>query len=159
MKRIAVFVLLSFLLLSFCACGLLDFGKISVGERVEDDENTKEGISDSAMRYISHTETSLTVEMANGSQSTWQSGNMRDYELHVKKDGVWHRVEQKGEFANTMELMLFAPGDTITHTFEFDERYGRLTPGEYRVVKNFWANETDSQEAGAFYLSCEFIVE
>jgi hypothetical protein len=84
---------------------------------------------------------------------------MRDYSLEAEKNGEWYTVNQVGELANTMELMIFAPGETLTHTFEFKERYGNLPSGKYRVVKSFWANKTETADAHEFHLVCEFTVE
>ena len=120
------------------------------------DKTLREG---AIMEYVSNTSESLTVKMENRTDSTWQSGNMRDYTLEAEKDGVWYTVTQVGELANTMELMLFAPGDEMTHTFKFSDRYGRLEAGKYRVVKSFWANASETIEAGEFHLVCEFTVE
>lgn len=111
------------------------------------------------MEYISNTSDTLTVKIENLTDSTWQSGNMRDYSLEAERDGEWYSVTQIGEFANTMELMLFAPGNELTHTFKFKDRYGKLPAGKYRVVKSFWANATETFEAGEFHLVCEFTVE
>ena len=111
------------------------------------------------MRYVSSTSNSLTVQIVNNTASTWQSGNMRDYSLEAEKDGEWYSVTQIGEYANTMELMIFAPGQEMTHTFKFDERYGKLASGKYRVVKSWWANATETTAAGEFHLVCEFTVE
>ena len=114
---------------------------------------------ETAMEYISSTSDSLTVKIVNNTDSTWQSGNMRDYRLEIEKNGEWYEVTQIGELANTMELMLFAPGEEMTHTFYFAGRYGKLIPGKYRVVKSWWANATETTPAGEFYLTCEFTVE
>lgn len=127
----------------------------TVGDKAEGNNPTREGAE---ITLISSTETSLSVKIENNTDSTWQSGNMRDYRLEVEKDGEWYQVKQIGEFANTMELMLFTPGQTLTHTFEFGERYGKLTSGKYRLVKSFWANATETTEAHEFYLVCEFTV-
>ena len=129
----------------------------TIGDKVERDEN--DTLDGAEMIFVASTSASLTVKMENNSDSTWQSGNMRDYRLEAEKDGEWYEVEQKGEFANTMELMIFAPGQTLTHTFEFSERYGNLPAGKYRVVKSFWANSTATSEAHEFFLACEFDVE
>ena len=130
----------------------------SVGDKIEDD--IPDSASDGAkITFVSGSATSLTVKIDNNTDSTWQSGNMRDYRLDVMRDGEWYEVKQIGEYANTMELMLFSPGQTLTHTFEFGARYGNLTPGQYRVVKSFWANATETEEAHEFYLICEFTVE
>ena len=125
----------------------------------DDPQGEKIAYDGAKMEWVSGTEDSLTVKITNGTDSTWQSGNMRDYWLEAERDGQWYAVNQKGEFANTMELMIFSPGQTMTHTFNFTERYGVLSSGKYRVVKSFWANATENTEAGEFHLVCEFTVE
>ncbi len=100
--------------------------------------------------------TSLSVRITNASPAVWQSGNMREYELHRKEGDVWYRVEQIGEFANTMELMIFPIGDTVEHTFDFSVRYGALPDGSYRLVKSCWAHKTENSDAAAFALVLEF---
>ena len=131
------------------------FGAI-IGEKVEYEKTILEG---ARMEYVSNTSNSLTVRIENNTASTWQSGNMRDYYLEYEQNGEWYKVKQIGEYANTMELMIFAPGDSMTHTFNFTERYGKLKSGKYRVGKSYWANATDTIEAGEFHLVCEFTVE
>ena len=128
----------------------------SLGDKADGEKISYENAK---MQYVSNTSDSLTVKIENNTASTWQSGNMRDYTLEAEKDGEWYAVNQIGEFANTMELMIFSPGEKMTHTFSFTERYGRLQPGKYRVVKSYWANATESSEAGEFHLVCEFTVE
>ena len=128
----------------------------TVGEKTE---NEKISYENAKMEYLSSTSDSLTVRIKNDTASTWQSGNMRDYRLEAEKDGEWYEVKQIGEYANTMELMIFAGGQSMTHTFEFAARYGKLGAGKYRIVKSFWANATPTSEAHEFYLICEFTVE
>ena len=127
----------------------------SLGEKADD---TKIPLDGAQIEYVSSTSTSLTVKIRNNTSSTWQSGNRRDYTLEAEKDGEWYAVTQIGELANTMELMIIAPGNEFTHTFEFSGRYGKLQPGKYRVVKALWANATENSAAGEFHLVCEFTV-
>ena len=164
MRKYLILAAALILMLSLVSCDMLENVKdllpkknAEVGDRVEENENVPK--VDSDVTVIEADSTSLTVKITNSTDSTWQSGNMRDYRLEVKRDGEWYEVKQIGELANTMELMLFAPNETMTHTFLFSERYGALTAGEYRVVKSFWANATPTAEAHEFYLVCEFIVE
>ena len=161
MKKYLIFAMALLVLTSLAGCDMIkDFipsKDATLGEKVDRDES--ETLGGAVMTLIESSSSSLTVKMENNTDSTWQSGNMRDYRLEAEKDGEWYEVEQKGEFANTMELMIFAPGQTLTHTFEFAERYGNLTDGKYRVVKSFWANATATSEAHEFFLTCEFVVE
>ena len=128
----------------------------TIGDKVENEAPTSDG---AVVSCDSSSATHLTVTIVNNTDSTWQSGNMRDYRLEAEQGGEWYQVNQIGEFANTMELMLFTPGQTLTHTFEFADRYGALPAGKYRVVKSFWANATATAEAHEFLLICEFTVE
>jgi hypothetical protein len=128
----------------------------TIGDKVENEVPTSDG---AAVSCDSSSATHLTVTIVNNTDSTWQSGNMRDYRLEIERDGEWYEVKQIGELANTMELMIFSPEQSLTHTFNFSERYGRLTAGKYRVVKSFWANATEKADAHEFYLICEFTVE
>ena len=155
MKRILFIALVCLLTCAFIGCDTSDKNS-SISNPVEGEREEKEG---AVMKYKSNTNTSLSVVMENNTDSVWQSGNMKDYRLEAERDGAWYEVEQKGEFANTMELLLFAPGETLDHTFEFADRYGTLSAGKYRVVKSWWANATETSEAHEFYLICEFTVE
>jgi hypothetical protein len=160
--RKAVFVAAALLvLLSLVGCDMIKRivpkENATVGEKVENGGKISENGAD--VTVVSSSDTSLKVKIENNTDSTWQSGNMRDYRLEVEVDGDWYEVKQVGEFANTMELMIFAPGESLTHTFDFLKRYGRLDQGKYRVVKSFWANATATTEAHEFHLVCEFNVE
>lgn len=156
---IAAFLMLCTSLISCDAVKKIFPGLISdikVGDKSDINKNEKDGAVATVVDANSH---SLTLKIENNTDSTWQSGNMKDYSLEVEKDGEWYTVTQIGEFANTMELLIFAPGDELTHTFDFSERYGNLTSGKYRWVKSWWANATETGDAHEFHLLCEFTVE
>lgn len=160
MKKIIIIAALLLLSVSLTGCDMikkyLPIKNISASDRSDLEIKEDNGAN---IYFVASTPTSLTVKIENKTDSTWQSGNMRDYLLEVEKDGEWYAVKQIGEFANTMELMIFAPGETLTHTFEFEARYGTLTAGKYRVVKSWWANKTANEDAHEFHLVCEFTVE
>lgn len=169
MRKVLLMAALLIFVASLVGCDMfkritddIDLGGVSNKEAsITDETEEKDTVSkDGAdVALLSANATSLTVKIENNTDSTWQSGNMRDYRLEAERDGAWYAVKQIGEYANTMELMLFAPGETLTHTFEFADRYGKLPAGKYRVVKSFWANATASTEAHEFHLVCEFTVE
>lgn len=161
MKKTLILAAALILAMSLLGCDMIDKLKpprnAATGDKVEEDGAE---INDGArVSVVSATDTSLVVKIENVSDSTWQSGNFRDYSLEVEKDGEWYEVKQVGELANTMELMIFSPGKSVTHTFEFSDRYGRLGAGKYRIVKSFWANATATEDAHEFKLVCEFVVE
>ena len=162
MRKIGLIIIAALLISSLVGCDMIKktfdkFQNATIGGEVDSDG--RESYDGASMTALSWDSESLTVKIYNGTESTWQSGNMKSYSLEAESDGVWREVTQIGEFANTMELMIFAPDEELTHTFSFSGRYGRLPAGKYRVVKSFWANATEASEAHEFYLSCEFTVE
>lgn len=160
-KTLLILAALLIILSTFTGCDAIRgmVAKVKGATVKGEPSGEKTALDGAIMEYVRSTSDTLTVRMENHTDSTWQSGNMRDYHLEAEIDGVWHEVEQIGEFANTMELMIFAPGDEMTHTFSFSARYGKLSSGKYRVVKSFWANATETVKAHEFHLVCEFTVE
>lgn len=160
MKKISLIIIAALLISSLLGCDMIKkvINDASLGNPIDTDGD-RVGYTGATIERVSNTDTSLSVRIYNGTSSTWQSGNMRDYSLEAERDGEWYEVTQIGEFANTIELMIFSPNDEVKHTFDFAERYGKLSRGKYRVVKSFWANATETSEAGEFYLICEFTVE
>lgn len=159
MKKIIITAALILLCASLMSCDMINRffrDDIKLGDKSDGAKTEEQG---ALITLVSSNSSSLTVRIENSTDSTWQSGNMRDYSLEAEKNGEWYTVNQVGELANTMELMIFAPGETLTHTFEFKERYGNLPSGKYRVVKSFWANKTETADAHEFHLVCEFTVE
>ncbi len=161
MRKLILIAALLIICSSLASCDMIDKIKPGSSDSTLGDktETSKIEENNALITLISQDSASITVKIENNTDSTWQSGNMRDYSLEAEKDGEWYEVKQIGEFANTMELMIFAPGESMTHTFVFNERYGNLTPGKYRVVKSYWANKTATSDAHEFHLVCEFTVD
>ncbi len=152
MKKIIILASAILCLSIFTGCNMLN-KKASSGDIADAPDGSYDG---AVIEYVKSDKQSLTVKITNNTSSTWQSGNMKDYQLQVLNKEEWYRVEQIGEFANTMELMLIAPGESLVHTFEFKNRYGMLGEGHYRVVKSFWANKTATSDERPFALVLEF---
>ncbi len=150
MKKIIKALMLLLCFLPICGCAVIDSGELA-----QDPEKLYTGAD---VTVISADRNSLTVKIVNNSESVWQSGNMRDYELQMLHNGEWYKVKQIGEFANTMELMVLVPGEDLEHTFEFTQRYGILSNGSYRVVKSYWANSTETEDGRSFDLVINFKV-
>lgn len=159
MRKIIFVAALILLCVSLMSCDMINKFFENDIKIVDKSDGTKTEEQGALITLLSSDSSSLTVRIKNNTDSTWQSGNMRDYSLEAEKDGEWYTVTQIGELMNTMELVIFAPGETMTHTFKFTERYGNLPAGKYRVVKSFWANKTATAEAHEFHLVCEFTVE
>lgn len=75
-----------------------------------------------------------------------------DYTLDVLVDGSWYEIDCDAD--HSAELLTIAPGERLTLTYGWEERYGALPPGDYRLVKSF--------QSGAFRtvrIACAFRVE
>ncbi len=152
MKKAIIFALIFAITAAFTGCNMKNEDMI-IGDRSDISPISKDGAEVSVLNV---TPSSLTVKIKNNTDSFWQSGNYREYSLEYKLGGEWYKVTQTGETANTMELVIFAPGEELTHTFDLENRYGKLNTGTYRLIKSYWANRTDSEDAHAFYITIEF---
>ena len=78
-KTLIIFAALLVILASFSGCDAVKSfisGKTaSLGDKVSDATPTLEG---AIMKYEANTSDSLTVTIKNGTESTWQSANMKD---------------------------------------------------------------------------------
>lgn len=83
----------------------------------------------------------VTVEVVNGTPWNAVSGNTGSFGLEKETDGTWQPVEPLSDtFLNTTEGVCYRPGTTSV-TFRWNERYGPLPAGHYRVVKRFSVQE------------------
>ena len=121
-------------------------------------ENTLETDADPNAAMIALTDTltptGVTVRVDNDTGEDLASGNRYDLALQAEQDGRWYAIET-GEWSNTAEAQIFAPGETEVE-LSWADSYGALPKGRYRVVKGFWpvaAGETP------LYLAAEFTLE
>lgn len=110
------------------------------------------------MEPVSTAKGSLTVNIVNGTDTEYSSGNRHEFSLQVStEDGQWLDVPMlEGEFANTSEALIFLPDRNTELVFEWEWRYGELGPGHYRAVKTFWGEDYYTTQVK---LTAEFDVE
>ena len=149
MKKIFSILLIFAMALALTACGekyTLEASDIRVNlEEVEAvSMNVIEGTLSS---------TEVTVEMVNLSNMYLASGNEHDFFLQVEKDGVWYTLVSKEDLVNTTEALVSTPGSEMQFNFNWEDRYGQLESGHYRVVKSFCPEEDYSEQ---YHLAVEF---
>lgn len=78
------------------------------------------------------------------------------YEIEIKKDDEWHKINVEIDF----DLPLFQVEHNSNKEIElnWEHGYGKLAPGEYRIIKEVYFEGYDTQES-KFYVSAEFTIE
>ena len=142
MKKILSILFIFAMVLTLTACGekyTLEASDIRVNA---------EEVEAVSMNLIEGTlsSTEVTVEMVNQSNMYLESGNEHDFSFQVEKDGVWYTLVSKEELANSTEALVSAPGSEMQLNFNWEDQYGQLESGHYRVVKSFWPEEDYSEQ-------------
>lgn len=146
MKRIFWFFPL-FLFLAACNKGP------AVGDAFDRTVNDYEGITMTVVEGTACPDT-VTVEVLNTTETEIISGNAAAFGLQVERDGRWYWLERKqDEFENTAEALVYAKDEPQELTFTWENTYGSLEPGHYRVTKRF------SGKGSGFLLASEFTLE
>lgn len=91
------------------------------------------------------TETVILV-IQNLSGKTFEYG--ATYEIEKQIDGVWYSYPPEEDIGFIMILYILEPNTTAEETIILYSFYGRLEPGNYRVVKLF--SSEDGTEGVAF---------
>lgn len=68
------------------------------------------------------------------------------YSLEKFIDGHWDAVEQIRDIAVTAITYMVLPGEEIEHTVKWENRYGSLPTGEYRLVKRIEIVQDDGDD-------------
>lgn len=68
------------------------------------------------------------------------------YSLEKFVDGHWSAVEEIRDVAVTAVAHMLLPGESVEHTVKWENRYGSLPTGEYRIVKRIEIVQNDGKE-------------
>lgn len=142
-KKISVILLLLCVLMLW-GCGT------KLGEEFTGEVNTLEGAG-LTVDLDSVTPVGITYTINNQSKKDLSYG--QDYSIQKEKDGKWYLVEPKSPVAVTMELLWIPVGNTDTMQLSWENSYGKLSSGKYRILKMF------SDEEQGYGLAGEFIIE
>ncbi len=139
MKRLAV------LFLIFC---FAFSGCVSVDPQIDPNLVTAE--------IINVTDKSLTYEITNNSKDNIVFGN--EYYFEYKDGENWAKISDRTEIFFTEIAHILEPGQSKTITENFEYRYGALSSGTYRVVKDIRFENQDGTDFGGQILTAEFEV-
>lgn len=100
------------------------------------------------------TNKSVTLILTNNSDRKIQYGN--PYEIEIKKNDEWHKINAELNF--TLQLFILESKEKNEFKLNFEDGYGKLPPGTYRVIKKI-DKEKEDGVFDSFYVSAEFTIK
>ena len=147
-KTILTILLCGITILFLTGCGS-KIGKTSDIEITNDDVSIT--IKDNTL-----TNTGATFILENNSNQTLGYGE--PYHLEVKDDDSWHILRTINEAAFIMPLYHLNPNESTELKIDWENFYGALEPGEYRLIKDAYF-VIDDEISDNFYIGVEFTIE
>ncbi len=123
---------------------------VKLGEEFKEEVNALNG----AKIQVSEEKTTpvgIAFEIHNQSDKDLNYG--QDYSIQKEKDGRWYVVEPSNPVAVTMELLWVPSGSEETMEVNWEDSYGKLPKGHYRIIKSF------ADEQKGYYLAGEFTIK
>ena len=147
-KKILIGILCSFvLLITACNNNKLDVDEVS--NIVTSNENVSLTIKEGTL-----TSTKATLILENN--STEDLGYSDSYEIEIKKDNDWYKINVDIGFNEP--LYIIEPNQSQELDINWENGYGSLTPGEYRIIKDVMLMDNDDTYED-FYIAAEFTIE
>lgn len=100
------------------------------------------------------TNKSVTLILTNNSDRKIQYGS--PYEIEIKKNGEWHKINAELNF--TLQLFILESKEKNEFELNFEDGYGKLPSGTYRVIKKIDKEKEDGL-FDSFYVSTEFTIK
>ena len=119
-------------------CGVMALGVTGCGKSknefdIGDKSDIKVSQNDVIMTIKAGTLTnkSATLVLTNYSDKNFQYGN--PYEIEIKKDGEWHKINVKLNF--DMPAFPLSSKESKEIELDWENEYGKLAEGTYRIIK------------------------
>ena len=147
-------------ILTILLCGVMVLGMTGCGkQKNEFDIGNKSDIKISQNDVImtikegTLTNKSATLVLTNNSDKNFQYGN--PYELEIKKDGEWHKINVELNF--TLPAFHLLPKESKEIELNWENEYGKLSKGTYRIIKGI-NYEYEEGKYKSFNVAVEFII-
>lgn len=150
-KMVFVILLCGVLILTMTGC-VKTKNKLDIGNK----SNIKALKNDVIMTIKDGTLTnkSVTIVLINNSDKKIQYGS--SYEIEIKKNDEWHKINAELNF--TLQLFILESKKKNEFKLNFEEGYGKLPSGTYRVIKKIDKEKEDGL-FDSFYVSTEFTIK
>ena len=100
------------------------------------------------------TNKSATLVLTNYSDKNFQYGN--PYEIEIKKDGEWHKINVKLNF--DMPAFPLSSKESKEIELDWENGYGKLAKGTYRIIKGI-NYEYEEGKYETFNVAVEFNIK
>lgn len=150
-KMVFVILLCGVLILTMTGC-VKTKNKLDIGNK----SNIKALKNDVIMTIKDGTLTnkSVTLVLTNNSDKKIQYGS--SYEIEIKKNDEWHKINAKLNF--TLQLFILESKEKNEFELNFEDGYGKLPSGIYRVIKKI-DKEKEDGVFDSFYVAAEFTIK
>lgn len=150
-KMVFVILLCGVLILTMAGC-VKTKNKLDIGNK----SNIKALKNDVIMTIKDGTLTnkSVTLVLINNSDKKIQYGS--SYEIEIKKNDEWHKINAELNF--TLQLFILESKKKNEFKLNFEEGYGKLPSGTYRVIKKIDKEKEDGL-FDSFYVAAEFTIK
>lgn len=150
-KMVFVILLCGVLILTMTGC-VKTKNKLDIGNK----SNIKALKNDVIMTIKDGTLTnkSVTLVLINNSDKKIQYGS--PYEIEIKKNDEWHKINAELNF--TLQLFILESKEKNEFELNFEDGYGKLPSGTYRVIKKIDKEKEDGL-FDSFYVSTEFTIK
>lgn len=150
-KMVFVILLCGVLILTMTGC-VKTKNKLDIGNK--SDINVSQNDVIMTIKDGTLTNKSVTLILTNNSDRKIQYGS--PYEIEIKKNGEWYKINAKLNF--TLPLFILEPKEKNEFKLNFEEGYGKLPSGTYRVIKKIDKEKEDGL-FDSFYVSTEFTIK
>ena len=147
-------------ILTILLCGVMVLGMTGCGkQKNEFDIGNKSDIKISQNDVImtikegTLTNKSATLVLTNNSDKNFQYGN--PYEIEIKKDGEWHKINVELNF--TLPAFHLLPKESKEIELNWENEYGKLSKGTYRIIKGI-NYEYEEGKYKSFNIAVEFTI-
>ncbi len=150
-KMVFVILLCGVLILTMTGC-VKTKNKLDIGNK----SNIKALKNDVIMTIKDGTLTnkSVTLVLINNSDKKIQYGS--PYEIEIRKNDEWHKINAELNF--TLQLFILESKEKNEFELNFEDGYGKLPSGTYRVIKKI-DKEKEDGVFDSFYVAVEFTIK
>lgn len=150
-KKIFIVMLFGLFLIGITGCGStnnFDIGSVSDIE-VNNNNEVALYVKDGTLK-----KTGSTLVLENNTNKLLRYNEY--YKMEIKKDNKWHTINAELYFNDPLWKLNENSKKEIELNWE--EGYGELAPGEYRIIKEVYF-ESDTTQNTKFFVSAEFTIE